>query len=350
MVMKTLRVRVKERHYAELRRMARSVNIVWNYCNELSERSIRERRKWLSGFDLQKYTAGASRELCINAQSIQLVCRQYAHSRNQFKKRRLAWRKSSGSRRSLGWVPTNPQQVRWKNNAVYHNGTYFKVFDSYGLHQYKFRQGAFKEDARGKWYFNVVVEVDATTSEGISSVGIDLGCKDAVTTSDGEKLTGRWYREIEPKLASAQRAKKKKRMAAIHAKAANRRKDALHKMSRKLVNANALIIVGNVSSTKMAKTSMAKSAYDAGWSMLKTMLEYKCDHAGIIFKVVNEAFTSQTCSCCGSLPPERPKGIAGLGVREWICNDCGAIHDRDINAAKNILRIGLDTLEEGAFA
>lgn len=330
--------------------MARSVNFVWNYCNELSERSIRERQKWLSGFDLQKYTAGSSKQLGLNAQSVQLVCQQYARSRSQFKKRRIAWRKSTGVHKSLGWVPTNPQQAKWKNNSVFHNGTYFKVFDSYGLHQYKFRAGSFNEDSRGKWYFNVVVEVNVVASEGRASVGIDLGCKDAVTTSEGETLTGRWYREIEPKLVKAQRAKKKKRVAAVHAKAANRRKDALHKMSRKLVNTNALIVVGNVSPTKMAKTRMAKSALDAGWAMLKTMLVYKCDHAGIVFKEVNEAFSSQTCSCCGSRPQERPRGIAGLGIREWTCGNCGATHDRDVNAARNILRIGLDTLEEGASA
>jgi putative transposase len=67
----------------------------------------------------------------------------------------------------------------------------------------------------------------------------------------------------------------------------------------------------------------------------------------VVFAEVNEAFSSQTCSSCGSLPDSRPKGIAGLGIREWTCSDCGAIHDRDVNAARNILRLGLETLAEG---
>ncbi len=78
----------------------------------------------------------------------------------------------------------------------------------------------------------------------------------------------------------------------------------------------------------------------AGWGQLKTMLDYKCAHAGIVFKEVNEAYTTQTCSCCGALPDSRPKGIAGLEIREWTYSACGVTHsDRDINAARNILAV-----------
>ena len=350
MPLKTLKVRVKDRHYAELRRMASSVNMVWNYCNELAARQLAERHTWMSGFELCKYTNGSSKELGISAQSIVIVCCEYATRRRKLSRRKLSWRKSTGTRRSLGWIPTNPQTTRWKCGAVNHNGTDFKVFDSYGLGNYKFRAGSFNEDARGRWYFNVAVEFETKPSTGTSATGIDLGCKDAVVTSDGHVLKGRWYREAEAGIAKAQRARKKKLARARHAKAANRRKDALHKLSRKLVDTNAAIFVGNVSSSKMAKTRMAKSASDAGWAMFKTMLEYKCDHAGIVFGLVNEANSSRRCSCCGSIPDSSPKGMGGLGIREWTCSDCGASHDRDVNAAKNILRLGLETLTEGAFA
>jgi transposase len=86
--------------------------------------------------------------------------------------------------------------------------------------------------------------------------------------------------------------------------------------------------------------------YDAGWSQLKTMLKYKCDHAGIVFKVIDESYTTQACSSCGALPGSRPRGIAGLGIREWTCA-CGVTHDRDVNAAKNILAAGHGRLAEG---
>jgi len=338
---KTLKVRVKDKHAAQLNRMARSVNFVWNYLNELSARAIRERGLFLSTYDMHPYTKGAGKDLGLHSQTLQEIAREYATRRKQFKKTRLAWRKSGGVRRSLGWIPVNTGAAKWKNGQVFHNGCYFKVWDSYGLSQYKFRSGSFSEDARGRWYFNVVVEVDIQPNQAQGEVGIDLGLTDTATCSDGQKLeAGRFYRDTQDKLATAQRAGNKKRVKAIHAKIKNRRQDANHKFSRQLVNQYGTIVVGNVSASKLAKTKMAKSVLDAGWHQLKTMLEYKCDHAGIVFKEVNEAYTTQTCSNCGAQPKERPKGIADLGVRAWVCGECGVLHDRDVNAARNILALG----------
>ncbi|MEE4460880.1 transposase [Azotobacter chroococcum] len=207
--------------------------------------------------------------------------------------------------------------------------------------QYRFRSGSFSEDARGRWYFNVAVEVEVQPSLGQGAVGIDLGLKDVATCSDGTKLeNGRFYRDLEPKLAIAQRSRNKQRTRTIHAKIANRRKDALHQFSRRLVSRYGEIHVGDVSSAILAKTPMAKSVLDAGWGQLKTLLAYKCAHAGIVFRVVDERYTSQACSNCGDLPDSRPKGIAGLGMREWTCSVCGVTHDRDVNAARNILAVG----------
>lgn len=338
---KTLKIRVRDKHVPLLRQMARSVNLVWNYLNELSQRSIRERGVFLSAFDMHPYTKGAGKELGLHSQTLQVIAGEYVTRRKQFKKARLNWRKSGGVRRSLGWIPLNTGAAQWKNGQVFHNGRYFKVWDSYGLGQYGFRSGSFNEDARGRWYFNVVVEVEIQPSAGQETIGLDLGLKDVATCSDGSRLeNGRFYRDLEPALAIAQRAGKKARVQAIHAKIANRRRDTLHQFSRALVERCGTIIVGDVSSQKLVKTAMAKSVLDAGWGQLKTMLAYKCAHAGIEFKEVNEAYTTQTCSCCGALPSSRPRGIAGLGIREWTCSECGVTHDRDINAARNILALG----------
>jgi len=89
----------------------------------------------------------------------------------------------------------------------------------------------------------------------------------------------------------------------------------------------------------------AKSVLDAGWSTLRTMLRYKCAFAGVTFAEVNEAFSTQACSVCSAR--SGPKGIAGLGIRAWTCGDCGTVHDRDVNAAKNILAAGRRRLAEG---
>ena len=337
---KTLKVRVRDKHAPLLRQMARSVNFVWNYMNELSHRSIRERGVFLSAFDLHPYTKGAGKELGLHSQTLQVIAAEYVTRRKQFRKARLNWRRTGGVRRSLGWIPINTGASSWKNGQVFHNGHHFKVWDSYGLGQYRFRTASFSEDARGRWYFNVVVDAIVKPSLGQEAIGIDLGLKDVATCSNGMQLeNGRFYRDLEGKLATAQRARNKRRVRAIHAKIANRRKDALHKFSRMLVNQHGEIIVGNVSSLKLVKTNMAKSVLDAGWGQLKSMLEYKCDHAGIVFKVVDERYTTQTCSCCGALPDSRPRGIAGLGIRVWSC-ECGVTHDRDINAARNILALG----------
>lgn len=347
---KTLKVRVRDRHCNLLNSMARSVNFVWNYINELSHRSIKDRGVFLSNYDFHKYTCGANKELGLHSQTVQCVSKEYVTRRKQFKKSKLRWRKSRGSRRSLGWIPINTGMAQWKNGQVYHNGHYFKVWDSYGLSNYKFRSASFNEDARGRWYFNVVVEVEAKPSSGTRAVGIDLGCKETATDSNGNVVQGREYRKLEEALGLAQRANKKNRVKAIHAKIRNRRKDALHKYSRTLVDKNAAIFVGNVSSQKLVKTKMAKSVLDAGWGQLKTMLEYKSAHAGVVFEEVNEKFTTQICSCCGEIPPSSPKGRAGLGIRLWTCCLCGAAHLRDVNGAKNILAVGLDRLAEGKVA
>lgn len=345
---KTLRVRVKDKHAAKLRAMSVSVNFVWNYLNDISYRSIRERGRFMTAFDMWPYLAGASKDLGILSGTLTSVAAMYAQNRNRDRKARLAWRKSFGSRRSLGWIPIRKSESSWRNGAIYHNGHLFDVWDSFGLGQYEFRNATFCEDARGRWYFNVTVEVSKSQRRAKKSVGVDLGCKEAATCSDGTKLTGRRYRELESSLGLAQRANKRSRARAIHAQIANRRKDDLHKFTTKIAKENAAVFVGNVSSNKLTKTKMAKSVLDAGWGMMKTMLEYKCDYAGVIFEVVDEAHTTQACSCCGLISDSSPKGRAGLGIREWTC-ECGVTHDRDVNAAKNILALGHERLAEGSL-
>ena len=341
---KTLRLRIKDKHARALAAMAREVNQVWNFCNETSHRAVRERRQWLSGYDLQKLTNGFSKceGIHIGSPTVQQVCEDYAKARKQFKKAKLRWRVSNpqSSKYSLGWIPFKARALQYKAGQIQFAGQRFNLWDSYGLADYEMRAGSFSQDSRGRWYLNVVVKVQAKASAGTASVGIDLGLKEAAVTSAGERIEGRFYRKLECQLGIAQRAHKKNRVKAIHAKIANQRKDLLHQFSTKLVRENAAIFVGDVASAKLVKTKMAKSALDAGWSSLKTMLEYKSHQAGIVFEVVNESYTTQTCSCCGSIPASSPKGRAGLRIREWTCSECGAVHERDVNAARNILAAG----------
>jgi IS605 OrfB family transposase len=343
----TVKIRLRDKHSAGLRRQARAVNIVFNFCNETQKKAVQAKRKWLSVFDLMQLTAGAGKEIDLHAHTIQRVCRAYDDARKRNKKAWLRWR----SRKSLGWVPFNTGHVQFDGSDFVFRGVKYQPMH---LREHlkpgmRFGAGSFNADARGHWYVNLSVEVGCADPKPENAVGIDLGLKTLATLSTGAKIEmPRFYRESEKALATAQRARKTKRARAIHAKARNRRKDFLHKASTALAQEYGTIIVGDVSPSKLAKTTMAKSIYDAGWSGFRLMLSYKSMRNGGRFIEVSEAFSSQVCSACGSLPMSRPKGIAGLRIRDWRCDDCGALHDRDVNGASNILRAGLSTLAVGA--
>lgn len=346
----TFRFRLRDKHAAELNRQARVVNFCWNFCNETQKKSAQSHRKWLSAFDLQKLTNGASKDLDLHAHTIQRICREYATRRDQFKKPWLRWR----GRKSLGWVPFNTGHVTFDGETFKFRGV---VYQTMHLRKelkagVKIGAGSFNADSRGRWYLNIPVEIECAASAPVTRVGIDLGLKDLATLSTGKKVEApRFYRASEEKIATAQRARKTpKRVRNIHAKIANRRKDFLHQESAKIAKEHGLIFVGDVSSSKLVKTNMAKSVLDAGWSDFKRFLSYKSIRNGGRTFEVSERYTTQTCSECGALPPSRPRGIAGLDKRIWHCDDCGADHCRDTNAARNILRVGLDTLRLGASA
>jgi putative transposase len=348
---KVLRLRLRDKHAKFLRDLAREVNFVWNYCNELQITMFNRERRFLSGYDFANFTRGATKEgLHLHSQTVQAIAEEYATRRRQSKNVRLRWRKSSGSRRSLGWIPFKKTAIQTSHGQVKFAGQWLSLWDSYGLEAYAIRAGNLCEDARGRWYLNACVAVPVTEPTDRATVrrdvGIDLGLEDLVATSDAEKVIApRFYRGLEPKLAVAQRAGKKDRVRAIHAKIANRRKDSLHQFSTRLARAYDTIFVGNVNASALAKTPHAKSVRDAGWSAFRTMLRYKCDFAGATFAEVNEAFSTQTCSVCDAR--SGPKGIAGLGIRVWTCSECGMVHDRNVNAAKNILAAGRRRLAEG---
>lgn len=358
---KTLKVRIRDRHAAVLKRMAFDVNQVWNAANATSAEfswvpvpEVGYMNMQTSGFDLMKELKGIRKErnMLIGAGTVQEVIAVHAKNRKQFKKDKLKWRASGGAKRALGWVPFKSGAAMWVNGQIRFCGRYFKCWDSYGLSQYAFRSGSFSQDARGRWYFNIVVHVEVEKRiAGIGQIGIDLGLKTTATCANGDILERQsFYRNSEEKLGKAQRANKAKQIKTIHAAIKNRRADAIHKFSNKIVKENSLIVVGNVSASGLAKTKMAKSVLDAGWGMLKRCLEYKSIGTQGIFLEVSEAYTTQTCSRCGCMPASRPRGIAGLGIREWTCTECGAAHDRDINASLNILRLGHQSLAVGISA
>lgn len=326
-----------------LTQLGYSVNYTWNYCNQANAERWDKFRKTFSKFELNKLTAGCSKELGLHSQTIQAVCEQYAKCGKQFKRIKLNWR---SRKRSLGWIPFKASGVKILGDTISYGGRIFKFWLSRPIEGIV-RFGSFVQDAQGHWFMNLVLaEADKGRVKTGKECGIDLGLKSLATLSDGVELSREnLTNAFEGKLASAQRARKKKRVTAIHAKIKNKRKDWNHKATTRLVREYDRIIVGNVSSSKLKKTRMAKSVSDAGWADFKLMLGYKAISLGTVFNEVNERFSTVTCSACSAR--SGPRGLSGLGVREWVCADCNSLHLRDMNAARNILRFGHETPTKG---
>jgi transposase len=279
-----------------LGRQARACNFVWNFCNETQRQALKWNKRWPTGFDLNRLTAGSSKELALHARTINAVCEQYAKSRRQRNRAFLRWR----GRRSLGWVPLKGCDLKRSGDAFRFAGNTFRVFNSRPLPEGKIKDGTnFSCDARGRWFLNIVMEVAAPDPRPAHrGIGIDLG----------------------------------------H-----------HKLSMRIVREFDYIAVGNVKAAGLAKTRLAKSVLDAGWSSFRGMLRYKATAHGASYEEVDESFSTRVCSFCDC--KTGPKGVADLGIRSWVCAVCGVSHDRDVNSARNIyFRSGHRTPAEGILA
>jgi putative transposase len=205
-------------------------------------------------------------------------------------------------------------------------------------------------EADGRYYASFVVERDTTPLPACDhEVGIDLGLASLAVTSDGEVIPNpRFLRVKERKLARAQRelsrkqkgsanrAKARKRVAILHRQVRESRLDYAHKIALKLVRDNQAVYAEDLCVSGLARTRLAKSVNDAGWSQLVRLVEEKAVQYGREFARTGRFEpTSQVCSACGVKDGPKP-----LSVRQWTCAVCRTSHDRDINAARNVLRLG----------
>ena len=210
------------------------------------------------------------------------------------------------------------------------------------------------KDAAGRYFASFVVHTDpavdaARFARSDSETGIDLGLTAFAVLSYGTKISApRFLRRSERKLRRAQRAHSRKqkgsrnkeksraRLARLHARVADRRADVHHKASSAIIRENQAVYAEDLCVAGLGRTRLAKSVHDAGWSTFMSMLEYKAARYGRTFiKIGRFEPTSQVCSACGVKDGPKP-----LHVRDWACAACGTIHDRDINAARNILAAG----------
>lgn len=208
------------------------------------------------------------------------------------------------------------------------------------------------KDTAGRYFVSLLCDDAVAAKHEVSGkVGIDLGLSHFAILSTGEKVAApNTFRKNEAKLAKLQRrlakkqkgsnrrAKAKLKVARLHAKIADSRRDFLHKLSTRLINENQVIAVESLSVSNMQKNRrLSKSISDAGWGEFVRQLEYKARWYGRELVGIDRWYpSSKRCSDCGYTMPKMP-----LNVRQWTCPECGSIHDRDVNAARNVLAAGL---------
>ncbi|MER7007901.1 RNA-guided endonuclease TnpB family protein, partial [Dactylosporangium sp. NPDC000555] len=212
------------------------------------------------------------------------------------------------------------------------------------------------QDPAGRWFVSLLCDDVIEQVPATGAVGVDAGLNSLLTLSTGEKVTNpkherrdrarlaRTQRSLAKKVrGSANRAKARVKVARVHARIADRRRDHLHKLTTRLVRENQTIVIEDLTVRNMVKhRSLARAISDAAWRQFRTLLEYKAEWHGRNLVVVDRWFpSSKLCSVCGAHAERMP-----LHVRSWTCR-CGAVHDRDVNAARNILAEGLSVIACG---
>lgn len=335
----------------------------WNYSLNLSQETYKATGKGLLRKDIQGLLPQLKKEYewlgtDVYSQCLQVVALNLTTAYKSFFDKRTKYPrfKSKHHRQSISY----PQNVKFEGDNI--------VLPKLGkIHCVRHRdfEGKIKTvtislNPDGKYYASVLVddgqETITQSTEG-NAIGIDLGLTDFCITSNGSKYTNprhikkheknlkRKQKKLSKKVKGSNKRKKARKLVAkVHGKITRSREDFLHKLSRKIVNENQVIVVENLAVKNMVKNhNLAKAISDCGWGMFCTMLSYKAKNKGKTYVEVDRFYpSSKTCHVCLNQVNSLP-----LDVRQWQCKHCQTTHDRDINAAINIKNEGLRILSLG---
>jgi putative transposase len=246
-----------------------------------------------------------------------------------------------GKRNRLNSIPF-PDPIRINAGAVFIPGIGLARFHKQALPIAKIKCGRLIKRASG-WYLSISIDTEPNGIPIVANgtVGIDPGFSTLLTLSTGEKIDHPKELQVKfQRLAQAQRGRNQGLIGRIHQRIANQRRDRNHKLSRRLVAENQLIVFSKDNLNGLSK-KFGKSVASSAIGQLRQMLSYKSQFCGREYVEVDSRNSTMTCSTCGRL--SGPRGFAGLKVRQWTCTACGSTHDRDINAARNTLFAGAGT-------
>jgi putative transposase len=335
---------------------------LWNRFLALTNETYKETGKGLSRYDLQKQLPSLKKEYEwlgeTYSQCLQVVCLNLSRSFINFFEKRVSFPrfKSKHGKQSLSY----PQNVKINEDMI----TFPKLGEIYAkIHRSidgEIKTVTISKNKAEQYYVSILFEdgkeQPKPNTEG-KAIGLDMGIKDFCVTSVGSKFDNpRWLEKHERNLRNKQRylSRKQKgsnnlnkariKVAKVHNKISRCREDFQHKLSRRIVDENQIVICENLIIKEMVKNHcLAKSIEQVSWGQFQTMLKYKCEQDGKIYLEIDRFFpSSKTCNNCLNVVDSLP-----LDLRQWKCSRCKTKHDRDINASKNIRDEGLRILASG---